>query len=176
MTVLVPGFRPESALERRLVRDPKLRAGLAWGHPRAGHPEGSVGRHAASMLRRIPSSHPRRRDLRLLALLHDAFKYRIDPTRRYAPDNDHAVLARRFAEHYISDPTILATLELHDEPYWQWRTGAHDEALQRLLASVPDQSLFTAFVELDASAPGKDPAFLRWFRARAYSEDQTAAA
>lgn len=176
MSALVPGFRPSSALESCLLRDPELRAGLAWGHPRTGHPEGSVGRHAASMLRRIPPTHPRRRELRLLALLHDAFKNRTDPACPYAPDNDHAVLARRFAERYVSDPAILATLELHDKPYWLWRTGAEDEELARLLARVPDPSLFMAFVELDASAPGKDPAFLRWFRARVYSEDQAAAA
>ena len=33
----------ETELERRLLADPELRAGLAWGEPRWGHPEGAVG-------------------------------------------------------------------------------------------------------------------------------------
>jgi len=39
---LVPGFQPETELERRIARDPELLEGLAWGKPRTGHPEGTV--------------------------------------------------------------------------------------------------------------------------------------
>lgn len=161
---LVPGFRPENELERRLIEDPELRAGLAWGHPRYGHPEGAVGRHVSLMLRRIGTAHPLRSDLRVLALVHDSFKYRVRPDLPYAPENDHACLARRFAERHIRDERLLIVLELHDEPYWIWRTGADEPALADVLERFPDVDLFKAFVELDASSPGKDPTFLHWFR------------
>lgn len=50
---LIAGFEPESDVERRLASDPVLLEGLAWGEPREGHPEGSVGRHVADLLRTI---------------------------------------------------------------------------------------------------------------------------
>jgi hypothetical protein len=163
---LVPGFEPETELERALAIDPELLAGLAWGRPRPGHPEGPVGRHAADILGSITERGWRREQLRFLALVHDAFKYRIDPDAGYSRDNDHAVLARRFAERYTSDERLLMTLELHDEPYWIWRTNLRDghAALSALEARLPDIELFMRFVELDASTEGKDPGLLRWVR------------
>jgi hypothetical protein len=164
VSALVPGFRPNGRLERRLLADPELREGLAWGHPRFGHPEGPVGCHVALMVRRIPSAHPLRRELRLLALIHDSFKYRVDAGQPYGPDNDHACLARRFAERYVADERLLMVLQLHDEPYWIWRHGAEESAVSAVLERTPDPVLFVAFVELDAASPGKDPTFLYWFR------------
>jgi len=163
--MVVNGFQPETALELRLAADPVLRKGLAWGDPRPGHPEGAVGEHVAWMLRHIDRAHPLRRELRLLTLLHDSFKFQVDPHRGYSADNDHARLARRFAEAYLHDERILATLEWHDEPFWIWRHGPDEAALADVLARLPDVELLRAFVELDASTPGKDPAFLWWFRA-----------
>ena len=50
---LVPGFEPENELERTLIADPELQEGLAWGRPRRGHPEGSVGAHVADLLQTV---------------------------------------------------------------------------------------------------------------------------
>ena len=59
----------------------------------------------------------------------------------------------------------MTTLELHDEPYWIWRTAdAPEHALRRLLERLPDRELFARFVELDATNEGKDLTFLWWFR------------
>jgi hypothetical protein len=129
---LIPGFRPETALERALAEPP--------------------GR--------------RRSELRFLALVHDALKHRVRPAAAYSPDNDHAVLARRFAERYTDDPRLLETLELHDEPYFIWRTRTHGarEALEAVLARIPDLGLFLRFVELDGSTAGKDPRPVAWVR------------
>jgi hypothetical protein len=163
---LIPGFRPETTLERALTRDPTLLSGLAWGRPRAGHPEGSVGRHVAEILSAITEpAGRRRRELRFLALVHDGCKQHVRPTASYSPDNDHAVLARRFAERYTSDLPMLSALELHDEPYRIWRRGANGgraAALHDMLGGVPDVDLFLRFVELDGSTGGKDPRPLAW--------------
>ena len=78
--------------------------------------------------------------------------------------NDHAALARHFAERYTSDERLLSTLELHDEPYWIWRTPRARQRLRRLLKRLPDLDLFARFVELDAANEGKDLTFLWWFR------------
>jgi hypothetical protein len=160
-----PEIHPETPLERELLADPRLRAGLRWGTPRAGHPEGSVAHHVAAMLGRIAAGDPLRDDLRLLAIIHDAFKAEVRPDERWSPENDHATRARRFAERYIGDERLLAALELHDEPYWIWRhAGAPEHALGPLLERVPDTALFARFVELDAASEGKDLTFLWWFR------------
>jgi hypothetical protein len=124
-----------------------------------------VSEHVAAMLAAISSDDPLRRDLRLLALMHDSFKAEVRSDRPWSRENDHAILARRFAEQYTSDERLLATLELHDEPYWIWRTAdAPEKALRPLLNRLPDPELFARFVELDAANEGKDLTFLWWFR------------
>ena len=165
---LVPGFAPETALERELAADPLLLRGLAWGRPRPGHPEGTVGRHVSDILAAIGEPPSRRRaELRFLALVHDASKYRVRPDLGYSRDNDHAVLARRFAERYAHDPRLLDTLELHDAAYHIWRSRSDDgrAALHALLDRIPDLDLFLRFVELDSSTEGKDPSPFAWLRA-----------
>jgi hypothetical protein len=155
---------PETSLERQLLGDPRLQAELDWGTPRFGHPEGRVGEHVAAMLA-TPSDDPLRGDPRFLALTHDSFKAEVNPNAPWSRDNDHAMCARRFAEPYTSDERLLTTLELHDEPYWIWRTAdAPEQALRPLLKRVPDPELFARFVELDAANEGKDLTFLWWFR------------
>jgi hypothetical protein len=162
---LIPGFLPETALERELAADPTLLSGLAWGTPRPGHPEGSVGAHVADLIAGITEhAGPRRRELRFLALVHDCRKESVRSERGFSPDNDHTVLARRFAERYVADRRLLVTLELHDEPYRIWRAGRGSAALRAMLARVPDLDLFLRFVELDGSTPGKDPRPLAWLR------------
>jgi hypothetical protein len=64
-----------------------------------------------------------------------------------------------------TDERLLTTLELHDEPYWIWRTADEPEqALRGLLDRLPDPELFARFVELDATNESKDLTFLWWFR------------
>lgn len=169
---LIPGFRPETELERRIAADPELLQGLRWGKPRGGHPEGSVGRHVADLLRTIDEwgeRGKRRSELRLLALLHDSLKYQVDERRPKRGENHHAARARRFAGRFIADPRLLGTLELHDRPYALWRrlerTGElQEEELEALIERLDDPRLFLRFLELDGSTPGKRQAPIRWFR------------
>jgi hypothetical protein len=169
---LIPGFKPENELERKLVEDPELREGLAWGEPRKGHPEGSVGAHVGQMLEaldRDPPDPERRSILRIVALLHDSMKYRVQDWRPKVRGNHHATRARRFAEGYTNDDRILTTVEHHDRPYNIWRkmrrTGRLDEErFSGMLSEIPDMPLFLRFVELDGSTEGKDPEPIEWFR------------
>ena len=162
---MAASITPETALERTLLADPRLQAGLDWGAARFGHPEGRVRAHVAAMLAAIPSDDPFRHDLRLLALVHDSFKSEVQPDQPWSAENDHAMLARRFAARYTTDERLLTTLQLHDEPYWIWQNSqAPEKALQPFLKQLPDQELFARFVELDAANEGKDLSFLWWFR------------
>ena len=165
-------FAPENDLEQAVVAHPELRAGLAWGRPRRGHPEGSVGAHVTDLLRRIDraeESGERRRMLRFIVLVHDSFKYQVQTFRPRTGENHHGMRARRFAERFTNDERLLSTIELHDRPYTLWRrlrrTGRLDEpVLPDLLERIPDLDLFLRFLELDTSTEGKSQEPLRWFR------------
>jgi HD domain-containing protein len=169
---LVPAFAPETELERALASDPELVAGLRWGKPRKGHPEGSVAAHVDDLLRRLedsPDRGERRSMLRIIILVHDSLKYRVRDWLPKRGENHHAMLARRFAERYTQDERILSAIELHDRPYAIWRrmkrTGRLDErAFEEMMRRLPDPDLFLRFVELDQSAEGKNPEPIRWFR------------
>lgn len=172
LAALVPGFRPENELERRLDGDPVMAEGMAWGKPRSGHPEGRVGAHVADLLGTLDSwgePEPRRSELRFIALVHDALKSKVQNWRPRTGENHHATRARRFAERYTADERVLATIELHDRPYAIWRrakrTGTTQEhAVTEMLARVPDPELFARFVELDGSTEGKDAEPVEWLR------------
>jgi hypothetical protein len=167
-----PHLSPESELERELLDDPVLEEGLAWGKPRAGHPEGSVGEHVADLLRTIDDwgeTEPRRSELRFIALVHDTLKGQVKEWLPRRGENHHATRARRFAEGYTDDERLLATIDLHDRPYAIWkrmkRTGeSQDERLDAMLERIPDPELFLRFVELDGSTEGKDPEPIEWLR------------
>jgi hypothetical protein len=169
---VIPGFVPQNERERAVTRDPQLLAGLNWGKPRKGHPEGSVGSHVAGLLRTIDEwgeTGERRADLRFIAIVHDALKREVKELLPRTGENHHAMRARRLAERYTDDERILAAIELHDRPYSLWkrmkRKGRLDEAaLEGMLDRIPDPALFLRFVELDGSMEGKDPEPVRWFR------------
>lgn len=170
--VPVPGFAPENALEARLATDPVLLEGLAWGRPRRGHPEGTVGAHVGDLLATVDAWDVRgreRAELRFMTLVHDALKGRVKEWLPRTGENHHAMRARRFAERYTADESLLATIELHDRPYSIWkrlrRTGEdQSERLDAMRARLPDPDLFLRFVELDSSTKGKDPEPLKWLR------------
>ena len=118
---LIRGFVPETELERRVTEDPVVVEGLAWGKPRSGHPEGPVGNHVADLLAAIDAwgeEEPRRGDLRFIAIVHDALKFRVQEWLPHASVNHHALRARRFAEGYTSDERLLAAAPLLTIFFW----------------------------------------------------------
>ena len=169
---LIPGFEAETELERRVAAEPELLEGLAWGEPRAGHPEGAVGTHVSHLLETLDQSGEtgeRRELLRFMALVHDAFKYQVRERLPRVGENHHAMRARRFAERFTDDERILAAIEFHDRPYALWRKlkrrGKRDErGMRRMLKRIPDPELFLRVIELDGSTEGKRPEPIEWFR------------
>lgn len=163
---------PETAIERRLARHALLLDGWAWGKPRRGHPEGSVGAHVDDLLRTIDDwgeTGQRRAELRFLALLHDSLKFKVSAGRPKSGANHHAARARELAETLTDDERLLSVIQEHDRPYEIWRklrrSGNLDEdAFSEMLARIPDLDLFRRFVELDGSTAGKNPEPVEWFR------------
>jgi len=169
---LIPGFTPESELERQVSSDPRLVDNLAWGEPRAGHPEGSIAAHVEDLLEQLEQwDEPpgRRAALRFIALVHDSFKAEVVEKLPKFGRNHHADRARRFAERYTDDEAILTTIQHHDRPYALWRKlnrkGSPDErGFEKMADDIPDVALFVRFVELDGSTEGKTPDPIIWLR------------
>ena len=112
--------------------------------------------HIADVLANVErqaTSPEERRALRLIALIHDTFKYRVDQSRPKTGPNHHAAIARAFAERYIDDPALLDIIELHDEAYNSWLAGARNGRWPRWRKS--------RFASL-CSAPMRRP--IRWGR------------
>ena len=161
-------------LERLLLSQPDVQQGLRWGKSRRGHPEGIVGLHVQQILDRIDQlNEPNevKEQLRLMAILHDTFKYKVDISKPRTGENNHAVIARHFAERFIQDGVLLDMIEFHDKYYSIWLTltkkGFFRErefhAMARRLRNLP---LFLKFVWLDGSVEGKSPEPHRWFDAK----------
>lgn len=168
-------LQPENELEYRLLQIPSFRRGLFWGVPRYGHPEGAVYKHIKEVLEnidRLQIEEPVRRRLRLIAFVHDTFKYREEKNPPPgAPSRHHAVLARQFLSGYIDDEIVLDIVELHDEAYYCWRTiylfhqpEAGEKRLQELLHRIRHalQSYYL-FFKCDTLTGDKTPAPLHWF-------------
>jgi len=167
-------FTLETELEEKIAADPEWQQGIVWGKPRSGHAEGQVMYHIAEVLANIDRQSPpedERRVLRLIALVHDTFKYRVNEKKPRAGENHHGYIARKFAERYIDDPVILEIIELHDEAYNSWRLGAFKgkweraeeritNLLQRIGSALP---LYIRFFHADNETDSKDQAPLVWF-------------
>jgi hypothetical protein len=167
-------FQVETELERTICADPEWQEGAAWGEPRPGHSEGKMMYHIADVLANVDrqaTTDEERRALRLIALIHDTFKHRVDRTRQPTGDNHHAAIARRFAERYIDDPALLEIIELHDEAYNSWVTGARggkwDKAegrAERLVSRLgPALPLYLRFYQADNRTDAKEQTPLHWF-------------
>jgi len=165
---------PETDLEARIIGDADWQEGATWGKPRRGHPEGTVSAHIEEVLWNVDEEaldDPDRERLRLVALIHDTFKHRVDRELPRVGENHHAMIARRFAERHLDDAELLDVIELHDEAYNAWvkgeRGGKWDGAearARRLLERLGDsRSFYVRFYRADNRTGSKDQAPLEWF-------------
>lgn len=165
----------ETELERRIAREPRWQLGLHWGRPRPGHPEGSIRLHILAVLANVDaffSDSPLRPQLRLITLVHDSFKHEVDPDKSRSGENHHGMIARRFAEPLIDDPSVLDVIELHDEAYNAWQKGARDKRWDRAVdrsAALFERlgstlNLYVAFYRCDNAVLGKSPDCYDWFQ------------
>jgi hypothetical protein len=171
-------FGTETELEKRICADPDWQAGAEWGEPRPGHPEGAVKHHIADVLAnvdRYATAPDDRRRLRLVALTHDTFKHRVDYEKPRVGENHHGMIARRFTAGYLDDHEVLDIIELHDEAYNSYSSGARrgdwakaearaDRLIDRLGDALP---LYTTFFRCDNETGSKTSESYDWFVQRA---------
>ncbi len=172
---LIDVFRPETDLEGFLLAQPDIRAGLGWGVPRFGHPEGAVWRHIREVLDNIdllPQLSSRdRRDLRVVAFVHDTFKFAEDKSEPRDWSRHHGVLAREYLRQFYRQHRVLELVEWHDEAYYCWRLEAlyhrPSKSRQRLDALLDrfagELQFYHRFFVCDTRTGDKNLAPLRWF-------------
>ena len=169
-------LQPENEGEYQLLTFPEFRAGLLWGEPRFGHPEGKVALHVREVLDNIDRirhlSTEERLRLRLVAIAHDTFKFAEDRNRPRDWTKHHGHLARRYMETYTSDPIALDLIEMHDDAYYAWLydrqeqfrndnpTKSLDALLHRASGYLQEYYLF---FKCDTQTGDKTQASLKWF-------------
>lgn len=167
-------LQPETDLEQSIISVPEFRKGLLWGLPRYGHPEGQIIKHIQEVYKNIDQLNidvETRKKLRLIALVHDTFKYAEDRNTPRDWSKHHGILARNFAADFIEDKSLLKIIELHDEAYFTWRLFAlykmpekGEVRLKNLLSQLgSDLQLFYYFFKCDTQTGDKTQAPLIWF-------------
>jgi len=169
-------LKPETELEKRIVADPDFVVGAGYGKPRPGHPEGQVVYHIREVLDNVDkfSTEEFRKDLRLIALIHDTFKNKVDNTKPKSGMNHHAMIARKFAEKFIQIPEyVLDIIELHDEAYNAWQQGGRkgdwyraEKRAQDLLGKLQTDhriDLYMKFYKCDNLTGDKEQENFQWF-------------
>lgn len=167
-------LRPEQDLERQFLEDPEFVAGLTWGKPRYGHPEGQIYKHIRQVNNNIDllgKDHPLRPQLRLIAFVHDTFKYKEDKSYPRDWSKHHSKYARQFLEKYTNDLDVLTVTEHHDEAYHCWclkflynQEELSDRRLKKLLEILGDSlQLYYLFFKCDTKTGDKNPSPLVWF-------------
>lgn len=159
--------------QRKIIKDQDFINGVMWGNPRDGHPEGAIIYHIDQVLKNVDkySTAENREKLRLIAIIHDSFKYKVNQTKSKSEENHHAMIARRFAEKFITDNELLEIIELHDEAYNSWckgdRDGKWDKAeiranklIERLGESI---NLYLLFYQCDNETGDKENKNFVWF-------------
>ncbi len=177
MARLYTVLQPETELEHLLLNDSRIRTGMMWGVPRYGHPEGEVFKHVREVLDNIdrlpPIAGDVRERLRLIAFVHDTFKYKELKTEPRDWSYHHAVLARRYMEQWTDDLTLLNIIQYHDEVYYIWRdTTIYKETeraahrMKHLLHRIAGSNqLYYLFFKCDSETGDKNPAPVQWVEA-----------
>lgn len=170
-------LQPENELEYAFLEDKDFLYGLDWGTPRYGHPEGEVYKHIREVLDNIDllALDPGYRSkLRIIAFVHDTFKYKEHKGHPRDWDRHHAIFARQFLETYTSDPAMLTITQWHDEAYYCWCTEFLYHKPERARLRLTDLlnrlsdfiQLYYLFFLCDTRTGDKNLAPLKWFEQR----------
>ena len=157
----------------RITADPRYQRNLAWGEPRAGHPEGTIAAHIRDLERNLDRLAPKLSEeeigkLRILIHVHDTFKPGATDGVPIRDPRSHASLARAFLAEFTDEAELLDIVQNHDEPYALFlraRRGAGPPDSARWAAlreKIRDWDLFIAFTLIDGSTPGKGRQPLIW--------------
>ena len=170
------------AILAAVTADARYRRNVAWGEPRAGHPEGTIAAHVRDLEKNLDRLRPKLSDdevakLRLLIHVHDTFKPDAREGIAIRHPQSHASLARAFLAEFLpdagrDDAGLLDMLQFHDEPYALFLRARRGKAAPdparwaALKQAIRDWDLFVAFCLVDGSTAGKSREPLTWLIAQ----------
>jgi len=169
-------IKPENGIEEAIIATDEFIIGANWGKVRSGHPEAQVIYHIKEVLENIDKWYgddEDREDLRLIALVHDTFKYKVDQTKPKSGDNHHGTIARIFTQKFITDHQLLQIIEKHDEAYNSWSVGGRrgnwykaEERANKLIQGLVLEGcldLYVKFYRCDNATGDKEQENFNWF-------------
>jgi hypothetical protein len=169
-------IKPKNGREQEICNDPEFIIGAMYGKPRSGHPEGAVIYHIQEVLANIDKFYADDEDyyrMRLIAIVHDTFKHKVDQTKPKSGDNHHGSIAKKFADSKFHDTNILQVIALHDEAYNAWQKGGRHgdwyQAKRRAEQLISDLNrlgslnLYVKFYKCDNLTGNKSQDNYEWF-------------
>lgn len=108
----------ETDLERNILQSDVFEIAASFGHARKGHEEAEVGIHIKQILDFIDKKdwQKYRSDLRLLALLHDLGKYRVEYSEKgHVIGKGHSQHSLEISRELLSDERLLGIIGIHDK-------------------------------------------------------------
>jgi len=170
-------INPENEIETAICSNDDFIDGCDYGKPRPGHNEGKVIYHIKEVLANVEKhaeTEDERKALRLIAMVHDTFKHKVDRSKPKSGENHHGMIARRFAEKFIpADHDILQVIQRHDDAYNAWSKGDRDndwtaaerrvDALIMGLIAEDIVELYKAFYYCDNNTGDKSQDCYYWF-------------
>jgi hypothetical protein len=169
--------KPENGIETAIISDADFIEGANWGKVRSGHPEGAIILHIQEVLENIDKFYMNdedRQDLRLIAIVHDTFKHKVDNTKPKVGDNHHGAIAAEFIHKFSGNYDIIAIITSHDEAYNAWSKGErHGDwygAKRRAKKLIEDLNsfdcldLYVKFYHCDSATGDKSQEGYEWFK------------
>jgi hypothetical protein len=169
-------IKPQSGIEIAICENPEFERGALYGKPRKGHPEGQVIYHIEEVLNNIEKFYgddEDKSDLRIIAILHDSFKHKVDRNQPKVGENHHGMIARRFAEKFSIHQDVLQVIQYHDDAYNAWQKGgrhgdwygAKKRATNLINALMIEGclDLFVKFYRCDNATGDKSQDNFEWF-------------
>lgn len=169
-------IKPENGIETAICDDDNFIIGVNYGKSRPGHPEGAVIYHIEEVLGNIDKFYnddEDRTNLRLIAIVHDTFKNKVNQNLPKQGDNHHGSIAEKFAEKFCHDTAVLTVIKLHDDAYNAWSAGGRHgdwykakrraEMLIKTLEMGDCLDLYMKFYRCDNATGDKSQDNYEWF-------------
>ena len=169
-------IKPENGIEEAIISHDDVILGCNYGKKRPGHPEGKIIYHIKEVLENIEKFYPNdndREELRLIAILHDTFKHKVDRKKTRTGENHHGMLARRFAEKYPMKNNVLDIIQRHDDAFKAWQKGGRhnnwykaERSANQLIQGLLIEGcldLYVKFFHCDNATGDKEQENYNWF-------------
>jgi len=169
-------IKPQNGIETAICNNNDFIIGCYYGKPRPGHKEGAVIYHIKEVLANIDKFYSDDKDydkLRLIAIVHDTFKYKVNHNLPKSGENHHGYIAQKFAENYCHNTNVLQVILLHDDAYNAWSIGgrrgdwykAKERAIKLIdkLNILDNIDLYIKFYECDNATGDKSQENYDWF-------------